>query len=115
MTPCFTKNYVAPEVLSKQAYDVSCDIWSLGCLMFTMLGGQTPFNISESDSEENILKKLNNDELKLTGGNWDFVSDLAKELLRKMLTFDVNKRPTAKEGKILNLPQPDLDPTGNSV
>lgn len=98
MTPCFTKNYVAPEVLSKQAYDVSCDIWSLGCIMYTMLGGQTPFHISETDSEEDILKKLNNDDLKLIGGNWDFVSDLAKDLLKQMLTFDVNKRPSAKDG-----------------
>lgn len=97
MTPCFTKNYVAPEVLSKQAYDVSCDIWSLGCIMYTMLGGQTPFHISETDSEEDILKKLNNDDLKLIGGNWDFVSDLAKDLLKQMLTFDVNKRPSAKD------------------
>ena len=98
MTPCFTKNYVAPEVLSKQAYDVSCDIWSLGCILYTMLGGQTPFQILEDDSEETILKKLNHDDLKLTGGNWEFVSDLAKDLLMQMLNFDVTKRPTAKQG-----------------
>lgn len=65
--------------------------------MYTMLGGQTPFHISETDSEEDILKKLNNDDLKLIGGNWDFVSDLAKDLLKQMLTFDVNKRPSAKD------------------
>jgi p90 ribosomal S6 kinase len=26
MTPCFTKEYAAPEVLSRKKYDESCDI-----------------------------------------------------------------------------------------
>ena len=30
VTPSFTKSYVAPEVISLQQYDLSCDIWSLG-------------------------------------------------------------------------------------
>ena len=30
VTPSFTKSYVAPEVISNQQYDLSCDIWSLG-------------------------------------------------------------------------------------
>lgn len=63
-----------------------------------MLGGETPYHILESDSEEDILKKLNTDDLQLSGGNWAFVSDLAKDLLKKMLSFDVSKRPTAKHG-----------------
>ena len=66
--------------------------------MYTMLGGETPYHILESDSEEDILKKLNTDDLQLSGGNWAFVSDLAKDLLKKMLSFDVSKRPTAKHG-----------------
>lgn len=39
MTPCYTANFVAPEVLKKQGYDVACDIWSLGILFFIMLSG----------------------------------------------------------------------------
>ena len=30
MTPCYTANFVAPEVLKKQGYDAACDVWSLG-------------------------------------------------------------------------------------
>ena len=113
MTPCFTKSYVAPEVLNKQgfllfscsneylwflAYDLSCDIWSLGCLMYTMLGGETPFDVTENDTPEVVLKKLNSNKIKLSGGNWDYVSEQAKDLLKQMLNFDSSKRPTAKQG-----------------
>ena len=39
MTPCYTANYAAPEVLKKQGYDAACDIWSLGVSLFIMLSG----------------------------------------------------------------------------
>ena len=70
MTPCFTKSYGAPEVLSRQAYDVSCDIWSLGCIMYTMLVGATPFGITPEDKENDILKKLNEGVIDFSGKQW---------------------------------------------
>ncbi|XP_049991838.1 ribosomal protein S6 kinase alpha-2 [Alexandromys fortis] len=33
MTPCYTANFVAPEVLKRQGYDAACDVWSLGILL----------------------------------------------------------------------------------
>lgn len=39
MTPCYTANFVAPEVLKRQGYDAACDIWSLGILLYIMLSG----------------------------------------------------------------------------
>ena len=98
MTPCFTKSYVAPEVLSRQAYDVSCDIWSLGCILFTMLVGITPFGITPTDSEQSILKKLNESEISFDGKGWNSISDSGKDLLRRMLSFDSNQRPNARQG-----------------
>lgn len=39
MTPCYTANFVAPEVLKRQGYDAACDIWSLGVVLYTLLAG----------------------------------------------------------------------------
>jgi serine/threonine-protein kinase len=42
-----TVAYAAPEVLAGQPFDRRADIYSLGCSMFRMLTGQTPFASSQ--------------------------------------------------------------------
>ncbi|XP_075059401.1 ribosomal protein S6 kinase alpha-2 isoform X2 [Mixophyes fleayi] len=78
MTPCYTANFVAPEVLKRQGYDAACDIWSLGILLYTMIAGFTPFANGPEDTPEEILARIGSGKYVLTGGNWDSVSDAAK-------------------------------------
>uniref|UniRef100_A0AAR2K2N0 Ribosomal protein S6 kinase n=1 Tax=Pygocentrus nattereri TaxID=42514 RepID=A0AAR2K2N0_PYGNA len=95
MTPCYTANFVAPEVLKKQGYDAACDIWSLGILLYTMLAGFTPFANGPDDTPEEILARIGSGKYVLSGGNWDTVSDAAKDIVTKMLHVDPHQRLTA--------------------
>ncbi|XP_029462420.1 ribosomal protein S6 kinase alpha-6 isoform X2 [Rhinatrema bivittatum] len=97
LTPCYTANFVAPEVLMRQGYDAACDIWSLGVLLYTMLAGYTPFANGPNDTPEEILLRIGSGNFSLSGGNWDTVSDAAKDLLSHMLHVDPHQRYTAKQ------------------
>uniref|UniRef100_A0A673CI77 non-specific serine/threonine protein kinase n=1 Tax=Sphaeramia orbicularis TaxID=375764 RepID=A0A673CI77_9TELE len=102
MTPCYTANFVAPEVLKKQGYDAACDIWSLGVLLYTMLTGFTPFANGPEDTPEEILARIGSGKFSLSGGYWNSVSVEAKDLVSKMLHVDPHQRLTA--GQVLRHP-----------
>lgn len=57
-TICGNIDYLAPEILVKQGYGKEVDFWSLGCIVYEMLFGFSPF-FSENNFEmiQNILKK----------------------------------------------------------
>ncbi|KAF1401221.1 Ribosomal protein S6 kinase alpha-3, partial [Eudyptes chrysocome] len=101
MTPCYTANFVAPEVLKRQGYDAACDIWSLGVLLYTMLTGYTPFANGPDDTPEEILARVGSGKFSLSGGYWNTVSDTAKasifDLVSKMLHVDPHQRLTAAQ------------------
>ncbi|XP_046353959.1 ribosomal protein S6 kinase alpha-1-like [Haliotis cracherodii] len=102
MTPCYTANFVAPEVLKRQGYDAACDIWSLGVLLYTMLAGHTPFANGPNDTPNDILARIGEGKFTLSGGNWDSVSAPAKDLVQRMLHIDPHRRLTATQ--VLNNP-----------
>uniref|UniRef100_A0A8C6XWN5 non-specific serine/threonine protein kinase n=1 Tax=Naja naja TaxID=35670 RepID=A0A8C6XWN5_NAJNA len=97
MTPCYTANFVAPEVLKRQGYDVACDIWSLGVLLYTMLTGYTPFANGPDDTPEDILARIGSGNFSLSGGYWNSVSETAKDLVSQMLHVDPHQRLTAAQ------------------
>lgn len=95
MTPCYTANFVAPEVLKRQGYDAACDIWSLGVLLYIMLAGYTPFRNSPGDSATDILDRIGPGYIDVESGIWCHISTEAKDLVKRMLHVDPNRRPTA--------------------
>ncbi|XP_030071159.1 ribosomal protein S6 kinase alpha-5 [Microcaecilia unicolor] len=95
-TPCFTLHYAAPELLNDNGYDESCDLWSLGVILYTMLSGQVPFQSQEKSltwsSAEEIMKKIKTGDFSFEGEAWKNVSQEAKDLIQGLLTVDPNKR-----------------------
>ncbi|KAM9708405.1 ribosomal protein S6 kinase alpha-5 isoform 2-T2 [Menidia menidia] len=95
-TPCFTLQYAAPEILKYDGYDESCDLWSLGVILYTMLSGQVPFQCQEKSlthtSAEEIMKKIKQGDFSFEGQAWRNVSQQAKDLIQELLTVDPSKR-----------------------
>lgn len=83
-----TPYYVAPEVL-KGSYDFSCDVWSLGVILFIMLCGYPPF---EGDNNKEIFKRVLQQKLEFDPEDWTEISDEAKDLISHMLQKDPLKR-----------------------
>eukprot|EP01137_Pigoraptor_chileana_P013124 Opistho-2@66285 len=50
-----TPDYIAPEVFKQTGYTKSCDLWSLGCIMYEMLIGYPPFC---SDVPQDTYRKI---------------------------------------------------------
>jgi len=86
-----TAYYIAPEVL-KGEYNEKCDIWACGVIFYILLCGYPPFN-GETDDE--IYLDVLKGEFEFPEEDWSEVSDEAKNLIKKMLTKDVNKRISA--------------------
>lgn len=44
-----TRSYMSPEQIRRQPLDQRADIYSMGCVIFEMMSGRTPFNASNPD------------------------------------------------------------------
>ena len=85
--------YCSPEVL-KNNYNQKCDIWSCGVIMYILLCGRYPFYGS---TEEEITRKILIGNFNFDDKHFENVSENAKDLIRKCLIHDKNKRITVKE------------------
>ena len=92
-TFCGTPEYIAPEMLRKEAHDHRIDIWSVGVLMFELLAGYSPFSAKSNNDLYYNIKKL-----RIHWPN-DF-PPIAKNLVLSILKLNPKERPSLEE--ILN-------------
>mmetsp|Transcript_20399 Transcript_20399/g.28385 ORF Transcript_20399/g.28385 Transcript_20399/m.28385 type:complete len:574 (+) Transcript_20399:317-2038(+) len=92
---CGTPFFVSPEILMREKYDQQSDMWSVGCIIYLLLGGNLPFM---GRSQKELFRAIVVGKYEFPSDcGWDDVSDEAKDLISKLLVTDPDKRMTAKE------------------
>jgi len=91
---CGTPAYVAPEVLRGGPYDERVDMWSVGAILYFVLGGYPAF---VDDKPKALFNKILKADYEFHEEDWSHVTEEAKSLVRGLLTLDVKKRLTAAE------------------
>lgn len=94
ITACGTPGYVAPEILEGSGYGKEVDYWSIGVILYTLLCGLPPFN---EEQNSDLFDKIKKAEYGFPSPMWDHVSDLAKDLISKLLVTDPDSRISADE------------------
>jgi serine/threonine protein kinase len=85
-----TPNYLSPEINNAEEYSYSCDVWSLGCILYIMLVGKPPF---ESRYVKQTYRRIMNEDYVMP----KFVSEEAQDLLKNILKKNVDERLTIEQ------------------
>jgi serine/threonine protein kinase len=94
-TMCGTPNYMAPEIfdLKIKGYDHRCDMWSVGVVVFCVLGGYLPFEGKLRDLQKLVIRG----EYQFHEMWWKDVSHKAKDLIRCLLQTQPERRYSAEQ------------------
>lgn len=93
-TQCGTPGYVAPEILEGAKYDYSADMWSIGVIMYIIIGGYPPFY---EDNQALLFKKIKKGDYEFHPEFWADISDDAKDLISRCITVNPKKRITCAD------------------
>ena len=77
-TLCGTPNYIAPEVLGKKGHSFEVDVWSIGCILYTLLVGKPPF---ETQTLKDTYARIKRNEYHVPSR----IGPAAKNLISKLL------------------------------
>uniref|UniRef100_A0A673TSL2 G protein-coupled receptor kinase n=1 Tax=Suricata suricatta TaxID=37032 RepID=A0A673TSL2_SURSU len=90
-----TVGYMAPEVINNETYTFSPDWWGLGCLVYEMIQGHSPFRkFKEKVKREEVERRVKEDPEEYSGK----FSEEAKSVCRMLLTKSPKRRLGCRGG-----------------
>ena len=104
---CGSVGYIAPEIYSGRSYRFEVDMFAFGVLLFRLLSAERPFPNANSQMLRRYTLEYR---YNVIGTAWENVSDMAKDLVRKLL-INRNERLTAEQA----LAHPWFKSVGDSV
>lgn len=90
---CGTAYYMAPELLRGRYYK-SCDLWSVGVILYILLSGVVPF---DGETDHDVHRSILRGQYEFHPQQWEGVSEEAQDLVAGLLERDPKRRYTAKE------------------
>ena len=80
-------------------YDKSCDMWSIGVILYIMLCGYPPFypEIPHQPITQRMRKRIMSGDFTFPDNEWKNISTNAKDLIQKLLCVEPSQRITADE------------------
>ncbi|XP_077867866.1 phosphorylase b kinase gamma catalytic chain, skeletal muscle/heart isoform-like [Saccoglossus kowalevskii] len=97
---CGTPGYLSPETLrcnmnmGVDGYSKEVDLWACGVIMYTLLVGSPPF---WHRRQMVMLRAIMDGRYQFGSPEWDDISDLAKDLISKLLVVNPKTRLTANQ------------------
>lgn len=90
--------YCSPEMLVGTGYNEKTDVWSAGIIFHKLLTGCFPF---DGKTDMDIVRKCQKTEINLIGKRYALIDPASKMLLKKLLTKDPLRRPSASDARRL--------------
>ncbi|EGZ17648.1 hypothetical protein PHYSODRAFT_314895 [Phytophthora sojae] len=92
-----TRCYWPPEVLQLQGMTSAMDMWALGCILYILISGRHPFDLSGCSTEDEVIQRVKTEPVPFVLPVWHDVPDETKELIRGLLEKDPRHRLTADQ------------------
>jgi len=89
-----TREYLAPEIISHSPYGPAVDMWSIGCIAYTLLCGYHPFSANESTP---LYTQIATGDWSFYEDDWKDIGDTPKDFVSQLLILDPAQRMTARQ------------------